>query len=291
MASPDILAPTAPADLVRRLSAVAEQFDSLLAELRLHADERGGTPEQSALHRLLTGEADPGEAVAAGLSLAGSRLVVVVIPDTQAALRVMGRLRADRDAAAVWLPPEQLVVLVRGVPQRAGDDRGHRAALRVAAVARREASGTSVGVSSALSAPDQVRAAYREAADASALAGRGDGSTVFADECWARVAMFRLTREAHRALPLENPLLRLRHYDLAHGTNLVHTLRTWLAENGDTASAAAALSLHPNSLRYRIRRVQEVGGLDLGDADVRALAHLVFGDVVFGDLTIGESED
>jgi DNA-binding PucR family transcriptional regulator len=133
-------------------------------------------------------------------------------------------------------------------------------------------------VSSALSTPDQIRAAYLEASEASALAGRG-AAVVFADESWAQVALHRLAREASRALPIENPLIRLRSYDLAQGTNLVHTLRTWLAENGDTTATAAALSLHPNSLRYRIRRVQEIGKMNLDDADVRALTHVMFGGV------------
>jgi DNA-binding PucR family transcriptional regulator len=33
--------------------------------------------------------------------------------------------------------------------------------------------------------------------------------------------------------------------------------------------------LHPNTLRYRIRRVREICALDLNDADVRALTHLL----------------
>ena len=49
----------------------------------------------------------------------------------------------------------------------------------------------------------------------------------------------------------------------------------WLTANGETTSTAAALSLHPNSLRYRIKRIQEITGMDLDDADVRALAHVV----------------
>ncbi|HVV75397.1 MAG TPA: helix-turn-helix domain-containing protein [Mycobacteriales bacterium] len=277
MTTPDVLAPTAPADLVRQLSAVAEQFGSLLAELRLHADERGTTSEQCALHRLLSGEARADEAVAAGLSFAGARLVVATVPDAQLALRVLAQLRSDKSAVAIWQPPEQLIVLVRGVPHRAGDDRGHRAATRVAALAQREAPGAAVGVSSAMSSAGEVQAAHREAVEAASVSARGRADVVFADESWARVAMQTLVRHALHALPIDNPLVRLQEYDATHGTGLVRTVRTWLANNGDTSATAAALSLHPNSLRYRIRRVQEIAKVDLDDADVRALAHVVFG--------------
>jgi DNA-binding PucR family transcriptional regulator len=170
-----------------------------------------------------------------------------------------------------------LVVLVRGTPRDAGDDRGHRAASRVAALAQREVPTAAVGVSSTIRNAEQVRAAYTEASDAAALAGRETAGVVFADEQWAQVTLHRLALEARRALPIDNPLTRLREYDGRHGTDLVHTLRTWLVANGDTTSSAAALSLHPNSLRYRIKRVQEIAGIDLDDADARALAHVVFG--------------
>ena len=137
----------APAELVRQLSVVADRFGSLLAELRLHTDDLGKTPEQAALHRLVSGEAATDEAIAAGLSFTSARLVVATLPDTQTALRIIEQLRADRGAVAIWQPPAQLIVLVRGLPQRAGDDRGHRAASRVAALVHRAARATPVGVS------------------------------------------------------------------------------------------------------------------------------------------------
>lgn len=277
MTNPDVLTQMSPADLVRQLSAVAEQFGTLLAELQLHAGEGGSTPEQAVFHRLLAGEAKADEAIAAGLSVDGARLVVATMPDSQVALRVIGQLRSDRGAVAIWQPHGRLVVLVRGTPRTAGQDRGHRAASWVAATVRREAPAASVGISSSLTRPDQVRAAHTEASDAAALAGQSDGGVVFADEQWAQVTLHRLSVEARRALPIDNPVTRLRDYDASHGTDLAHTLRIWLTANADTTASAAALSLHPNSLRYRIKRVQEIAGIDLEDADARALAHVVLG--------------
>jgi DNA-binding PucR family transcriptional regulator len=73
---------------------------------------------------------------------------------------------------------------------------------------------------------------------------------------------------AHRD-ELSGPLARLVAYDTKHNAHLVETLRAWLDAFGDVIAAAASLFVHPNTFRYRIRRVAEVGGLDLGDSATR----------------------
>lgn len=67
---------------------------------------------------------------------------------------------------------------------------------------------------------------------------------------------------------------RLMDYDEQTGGNLVETLEAWLDSFGDVAVAAAALYVHPNTLRYRLRRVAEVGGIDLADPEARFAAML-----------------
>lgn len=72
------------------------------------------------------------------------------------------------------------------------------------------------------------------------------------------------------------PVARLLEYDAKHGAHLVETLRAWLDAFGDVPAAAAAVYVHPNTFRYRLRRLAEVGGLDLTDPEARfaALLHL-----------------
>jgi DNA-binding PucR family transcriptional regulator len=67
----------------------------------------------------------------------------------------------------------------------------------------------------------------------------------------------------------EGALASLMTYDTQHRTNLVETLRAWLEAFGDVVAAAEGLFVHPNTFRYRLRRVAEVGGMDLDDPDVR----------------------
>jgi hypothetical protein len=66
------------------------------------------------------------------------------------------------------------------------------------------------------------------------------------------------------------PVARLSCYDAEHGTNLVETLRAWLGAFGDVA--AAAMFVHPNTFRYRLRRLTEVSGIDLADPEQRFAA-------------------
>ncbi len=70
------------------------------------------------------------------------------------------------------------------------------------------------------------------------------------------------------------PVARLAAYDKAHHTHLVQTLRAWLDTFGDVAAAAQAIFIHPNTLRYRLQRISEVGGIDLTDPDARFAAML-----------------
>lgn len=69
-------------------------------------------------------------------------------------------------------------------------------------------------------------------------------------------------------------LALLMDYDLRHHTNLVETLQAWLDAFGDVVAAAESLYVHPNTFRYRLRRLAEVGELDLSDPEARFVAML-----------------
>ena len=55
---------------------------------------------------------------------------------------------------------------------------------------------------------------------------------------------------------------------------LVDTLRAYLDAFGDVAAAAAGLHVHPNTVRYRVRRIEEMLDSSLSDPDVRLLLSL-----------------
>lgn len=70
------------------------------------------------------------------------------------------------------------------------------------------------------------------------------------------------------------PVARLVEHDAEHGSQLVPTLRAWLEAFGDVRAASAGLFVHPNTFRYRLRRLAEVSGLDLADPEARFAALL-----------------
>jgi len=68
------------------------------------------------------------------------------------------------------------------------------------------------------------------------------------------------------------PVARLIGYDAQNGTELTGSLRAYLEAFGDVGRAAAAVHVHPNTFRYRLRRIWEVSALDLEDPRARLAA-------------------
>ena len=60
----------------------------------------------------------------------------------------------------------------------------------------------------------------------------------------------------------------LEHDEMRHG-ELVRTLSTYLEAGQNYEHSATLLGVHRNTLRYRMRRIGEISGFDLGDPDVR----------------------
>ena len=56
-------------------------------------------------------------------------------------------------------------------------------------------------------------------------------------------------------------------YDAEHHGDLVATLRTHLECKGHYDATASALAIHRNTLKYRLRRIREITGHDLADAN------------------------
>ncbi|WP_067177969.1 PucR family transcriptional regulator [Microtetraspora niveoalba] len=65
------------------------------------------------------------------------------------------------------------------------------------------------------------------------------------------------------------PYERLLAYDAEHGSELVSTLRAYLDAFGDVNAASARVHVHPNTFRYRLKRLVRISGLDLADPEAR----------------------
>ena len=58
-------------------------------------------------------------------------------------------------------------------------------------------------------------------------------------------------------------------YDEQYETELVRTLETFLDADGNVAGTAERLFTHRHTIRYRLERVKELTGLDVGSTDGR----------------------
>ncbi|MFJ6655741.1 PucR family transcriptional regulator [Streptomyces sp. NPDC091377] len=62
--------------------------------------------------------------------------------------------------------------------------------------------------------------------------------------------------------------------DADHGTDYARTLMAWFDAGCDVTRAARALSVHPNTCRYRLKQVGRQLGIDLADPDERLVLWL-----------------
>lgn len=69
-------------------------------------------------------------------------------------------------------------------------------------------------------------------------------------------------------------LQRVLAHDAEHGSGYAATLRAYLDAFGDVSKAAARISVHPNTFRYRMRRLAELFELDLENPEERLVVEL-----------------
>ncbi|WP_405588594.1 PucR family transcriptional regulator [Streptomyces sp. NBC_01190] len=127
------------------------------------------------------------------------------------------------------------------------------------------------GLSAGLSAPvppEEVPEAHRQAENALAVALRRGLSLVEHGEVGAGSVLPLLADDAVRAFA-EGLLRPLREHDSTSRGDLVASLAAWLSHHGQWDAAAAVLGVHRHTLRYRMRRVEEILGRSLDDPDVR----------------------
>ncbi|MFJ7202697.1 PucR family transcriptional regulator [Streptomyces sp. NPDC098789] len=122
-----------------------------------------------------------------------------------------------------------------------------------------------------LSAPAgsaSAAAAYKQADQALVVARRRGRPLVEHDDLAAGSVLPLLADDAVRAFA-DGTLRALIDHDAIGRGDLVASLRAWLSRHGQWDAAAADLGVHRHTLRYRMRRVEEILGRSLDDPDVR----------------------
>ncbi|MEU7166495.1 PucR family transcriptional regulator [Streptomyces morookaense] len=235
------------------------------------AEQRLGA---AVLHMLLAGEPEHARAVAGELygtlldapfrvlvaeavaPAEGSEGAEGAVPDDPlGALADAVDTAASRGAEAVLAVPEgaRLVVLAPD---------GGAAVAACAGVL-----GVAVGLS-APTGPAGAAAAHRQAEQALSVARRRGRALVEHEDVAAGSVLPLLADDAVRAFA-DGMLRALRQHDETGRGDLVRSLHAWLSRHGQWDAAAADLGVHRHTLRYRMRRVEEILGRSLDDPDVR----------------------
>jgi GAF domain-containing protein len=188
----------------------------------------------------------------------------------QASAEALGRKLAE-------LVPRSAVEAGPG-PVRAVLSLGPRAPERIEDALRRLSDlgrehGAVVGVSQPCAQVEQAPRALREAQDATTT-GRAllpDGGAIAYPELGAYRYLVQIT-------PEDSPNDRMRvavdvliAYDGRRQTALLETLERYLSERRSVVESARALYIHPNTLRQRLGRIEELTGLELERDDLLSL--------------------
>jgi hypothetical protein len=89
-----------------------------------------------------------------------------------------------------------------------------------------------------------------------------------ADDVRSRLTLLEIAQVFRDTPRLRSPQARrILEFDARSATEYGKTVRTYLDCSRDSAEASARLSLHQNTLRYRLRRVHELFGIDLNNPD------------------------
>ncbi|MGW1728501.1 PucR family transcriptional regulator [Streptomyces sp. NPDC002306] len=235
---------------------VAESASASAAAARTHADapapvtaakpsaaallaaEAGGDPLGGLAETVESAAARSGEAVL--IVPEGERLVVLAV-DGGAAVAACGEYATALEAARAAGTREQ--------PAGGEEDE------------------LVVGLS-APAGPIAAAAAYKQAEQALSVARRRGRVFVEHEQLAAGSMVPLLADDAVKAFA--DGLLRpLYEHDATGRGDLVASLRAWLSRHGQWDAAAADLGVHRHTLRYRMRRVEEILGRSLDDPDAR----------------------
>jgi hypothetical protein len=175
------------------------------------------------------------------------------------------------DGAAAAPLGEEVILLVPAPGESAPEDPVHllAAGLRAAepvVAADRSRIRVTAGVSALAGGVAALAGALQEAGSArrlAALRGPAAVAVVTSDEVASHELLLATVPSSVLRSYRERLLGPLAAYDDRHRAELLPTLRAFLACSGSWNACAAAMYVHVNTVRYRIRRIEELTGRDL----------------------------
>ncbi len=123
-----------------------------------------------------------------------------------------------------------------------------------------------LGVSMPVAGFDRVQSAYRQAVFA--LGASPSAGIRYCRDLALPFLVGVLQKEPVTRDLLHPALGMLENYDIESGTDLLETLRVYVEAGCNQSEAAHKLYVHLNTLKYRLKRIAELTGIDYKDRDV-----------------------
>jgi sugar diacid utilization regulator len=133
--------------------------------------------------------------------------------------------------------------------------------------------GATIGVSELHDSPTDAARAYREALDAATIgkALTREGGAIAYSELGPYSYLVHISANDAPQDRMRTAVDALIAYDSKRQTALLDTLERFLAERRSVIQSARALFIHPNTLRQRLGRIEELTGLELDKDDLLSL--------------------
>lgn len=126
----------------------------------------------------------------------------------------------------------------------------------------------SVGISEQFDRFENVHIYYRQAFSAAQnILDRQDVHIGIFGRMLPEMLMDRIFRDEEPQYFFTHQLQRLIDYDHAKNTELIKTLKVYLEQNKNTTHTQELLHISRAACIYRIRRIEEISGMDLDDLD------------------------
>jgi purine catabolism regulator len=134
----------------------------------------------------------------------------------------------------------------------------------------------SAGVGRAGAGPAAIAQGYREADRALVIARRlfAPGALTFFQDLGVHRLLLALDGHPELGAFYEETLSAIDRYDRTNRSELLPTLEAFFAADNSLAETASRLHLHRNTVAYRLRRIEQISGHQLGDPETRLALHL-----------------
>jgi hypothetical protein len=267
------------AELMRDMDFATTHAGRTYAEYREHASAAVAEERRDLLEQMLRGALPTDGPLAAaadrcGIGVGTPVLVAVAVPLAATSDRDAAELASASFAGVGLHEPCALIVVRRhqlvAILSLTGQSDPERLCVRLDQAHKRlrnEGAPMAIGVSAIAHGVGELPAAHDEAVSAVRFVGKAGG--VFALTRVSLMDYLALSADATARRLIEPRIATFLADDARRGGMLVATLRAFAEANLSLKHAAALLHVHPNTLKYRLQRVEDATGLN-----PRRFAHL-----------------